>query len=408
MKKLTDRSVRAAAPGSYGDVACPGLRLRVSANGVRTFAFAYRNKALGKVKWLTLGHYPELSLADAHQHANDARKVAAAGGTPVSPAQRAAAEHAKTYAELVEDFYEGHLKALRSGKDTRTSLRRIGRVYRWNDRPAASITDDDAAAMLHHIAVVRGKKANANQTKHLLHRMFKWAKQPGRKHVTVNPFADLPPPGGTIPSRERFLTADEIGQVWRALDDPDALGIRPDAATALRLILVTAARPGMVRGMVGRELCDLRGPSKHGPHWSLPGLRMKGKKPFIAPLSGLALDLIRLNLKDDPAAPMFDLPRYYLDHAARRIVERLGMQRWTPHDLRRTAGTILDGHGYSLEKIGGLLAHTRKGTTAIYARFEHLGLRQEMAAVIEDSLRTTLAQPSGTADTVTTEIAVAA
>jgi hypothetical protein len=32
------------------------------------------------------------------------------------------------------------------------------------------------------------------------------------------------------------------------------------------------------------------------------------------------------------------------------------MKRWTPHDLRRTAATILDRHGYSLEQIGALLA----------------------------------------------------
>ena len=61
--------------------------------------------------------------------------------------------------------------------------------------------------MLHDIADRRGKKAMANQTKHVLHAMFKWAKQPGRKFVTVNPFADLPAPGGAIVTRDRFLTA---------------------------------------------------------------------------------------------------------------------------------------------------------------------------------------------------------
>lgn len=74
--------------------------------------------------------------------------------------------------------------------------------------------------------------------------MFKWAKQPGRKFVTVNPFADLPAPRGTITPRDRFLSADELRQLDRALDDPASLGIKPDAATALRLILVTTARPG--------------------------------------------------------------------------------------------------------------------------------------------------------------------
>jgi integrase len=291
---------------------------------------------------------------------------------------------------VVDLYYDAKLTALRTGYATRRTLQRVGRVYGWNERPIASITDDDAAAMLFDIAERRGKKATANQSKHLLHAMFKWCKQPGRKFVTVNPFADLPAPGGANVKRDRFLSAEEIRQVWRALDDPQSLRIKPNAATALRLILVTAARPGMVRGMTGSELRDLRGPSEHGPHWSLPAERMKAGSAFITPLSGLALDLIRPHLKADPAAALFDLPRYYLDHAAKLIVARLGMAHWTPHDLRRTAATILDRAGYSLEQIGALLAHTRKGVTAVYARWDKFGLRREMATVVEQSLRDTL------------------
>ena len=161
--------------------------------------------------------------------------------------QRAAAEKkTKTYADVVALYHDAKLTALRTGDNVRKTLDRIGRVYGWNERPLASITDDDAAAMLHDIADRRGKKAMANQTKHVLHAMFKWARQPGRKFVTVNPFADLPAPGGAIVTRDRFLTADEIRQVWRALDTPERFNVSRDAATALRLILVTAARPGMV------------------------------------------------------------------------------------------------------------------------------------------------------------------
>ncbi len=117
---------------------------------------------------------------------------------------------------------------------------------------------------------------------------------------------------------------------------------------------------------------------------------MKAESAFITPLSGLALELMRPYLKTDPAASLFDLPRYYLDHAAKLIVARLGMEPWTPHDLRRTAATILDRAGYSLEQIGAMLAHTRKGVTAVYARWDKFDLRREMAMVIEQSLRETL------------------
>src|SRR5262245_18062219 len=166
----------------------------------------------------------------------------------------------KTCGEVVELYNDDRLVTLRSGHKVRTVLQRIGRIYRWDDRPLAAISDDEAADMLADIANRRGKRTMANRAKHLLHAMWKWAKQPGRRFVTVNPFSDLPAPGGKTVSRDRFLTADEIRQVWRALDAPEALGITRDVATALRLILVTAARPGMVKGMIGSELRDLLGP----------------------------------------------------------------------------------------------------------------------------------------------------
>jgi integrase len=291
---------------------------------------------------------------------------------------------------VVKQYRAERLASLRSGHATHMTLQRIGRVYGWNERPIALITDDAAAAMLADIAGRRGKKTMANQTKHVLHTLFKWAKQPGRKFVTVNPFADLPAPGGAKVARDRFLTADEIRQVWRALDEPERFGVSRDAATTLRLILITAARPGMVHGMVGSELRDLSGPSAHGPNWSLPPDRMKAGAAFVTPLSGLALELIRPHLKTASDVPLFDFPRCDLHEAAARIVDKLGMARWTPHDLRRTAATILDREGYSLEQIGALLAHTRKGVTAVYARWDKFDLRREMAMVIERSLRETL------------------
>jgi hypothetical protein len=95
--KLTDRAIQSyrprAAQYAIGDAACPGLCIRVTPKGVMTFAFAYRDKGAGKVKWLTLGRYPDMPLAQARALANDARKAAALGGTPLAPkVQRAEAE----------------------------------------------------------------------------------------------------------------------------------------------------------------------------------------------------------------------------------------------------------------------------------------------------------------------------
>ena len=95
--KLTDTGIRSyqprAAQYSIGDAACPGLCIRITPKGVKSFAYAYRNKGTGKVAWLTLGRYPDVPLARAREIANDARKTVAGGGTPLTPkVQRAEAE----------------------------------------------------------------------------------------------------------------------------------------------------------------------------------------------------------------------------------------------------------------------------------------------------------------------------
>src|SRR5262245_55718731 len=84
--KLTDIVIRSLKPGAnVSDAACPGLRIRVTRKGVRSFALAFRSKTTGKTVWLTLGRYPDMALGKAREVANDARKVAANGGTPLAP-----------------------------------------------------------------------------------------------------------------------------------------------------------------------------------------------------------------------------------------------------------------------------------------------------------------------------------
>jgi len=88
--------------------------------------------------------------------------------------------------------------------------------------------------------------------------------------------------------------------------------------------------------MVGGELRNLSGPSEHGPHRSLSAERMKAGSPFIAPLTGLALELLRPHLQSDPTVRLFKpTGRNQLHEAAQRLVEGLKMERWTLHDLRR-------------------------------------------------------------------------
>ena len=200
------------------------------------------------------------------------------------------------------------------------------------------------------------------------------------------------------------------------LDHPEAFGFTVDTATALRLILATAARPGMVTGMLREELIDLDAPqprpvlwgqlreiteddASNGPIWQLSHERMKGEDdgsdstdPFIAPLNGMAVALIRgargrdnrrvlgpgrIRAKATTATMQGHAPAMLM----RAIWKKHGFANARPHDLRRTAATLVQSAvlpdrpmKWSVEEVGWLLGHhNEKGgpVTLVYARYDH-------------------------------------
>jgi integrase len=397
-QKFTTRTLDALKPRatqySLGDTGCAGLCVRVTPSGTKTFAFTYRAGA--NTRWMTLGRYPEITLAKAHELVADARKTLAAGGTPTTPKIEADEKKSLTYTGLVDLYHNQKLSKLRSGHKIRATLDKIGRRYRWNDRPAVSITKYDAGEMLRHI-VASGHAPMANRTKEMAHAMFRWAQR--QDLITVNPFYDIGRPGGEDVQRKRFLSTAEIRMVWRALDEPERFRVSRDAAAALRLILATACRPGMAAGIEGAELHDLRGPSKAGPHWLLPAERMKMGDPFVAPLSRLAVEILDPYLekaKATPAARLFRLGPNVLQQAARRLSAGLGMsEAFRPHDLRRTAATHLGRADYEDTTIGHLLAHDRKTVTRGYVQdklWKHFSVKTQMVQVIEHTIRAAIAE----------------
>jgi Arm DNA-binding domain len=87
--KLTDSSLRSYHPRAnqyvIGDSSCPGLCIRITPAGVKSFVFTYRNKATRKVTGFAIGRYPDMALTHAREIANEARRIAAKGGTPLAP-----------------------------------------------------------------------------------------------------------------------------------------------------------------------------------------------------------------------------------------------------------------------------------------------------------------------------------
>jgi hypothetical protein len=219
MPKLTDSSIKAAkCPPEkdrleLSDLACPGLILRVTRAGSKTFSFKYWSP-LGKTVALTLGSYPDLALATARSKVADHRKTIAADEDPRrlqrEERKKAAREQELSFDKFADRYIDEYAKPnKKSWKNDVGYLKRPRQE--WGRLPAVSITDDDVADLLDTIA--ENAPVSANRTQSILHKMFKWGMQPGRKCVPSNPLAGLERRGGKEKKRDRVMKSEPCGGV---------------------------------------------------------------------------------------------------------------------------------------------------------------------------------------------------
>ncbi|MDE5444852.1 tyrosine-type recombinase/integrase [Bradyrhizobium sp. CSA207] len=236
-----------------------------------------------------------------------------------------------------------------------------------------------------------------------------WGYANDREILTENFLHGMKKVGGKEIEKDRVLTLDELKAFFGVLDDEKA-GITDATRLALKVVLLKAQRPGEVAGMMRSELHDLECAK---PHWIIPAVRTKNKKAeHTVPLSPTAVRLIEAALeagkpegedtKDRPVfASRFEsvetLARHSMSQAVRRLLgddEEEGMDQaedgelaaFTPHDLRRTAATIVQAARLPVDYVKALLNHNDKGVTGIYARWHMFEEKHEAVSAIEPAL----------------------
>ena len=164
-------------------------------------------------------------------------------------------------------------------------------------------------------------------------------------------------------SRERVLSASEIAKFWAAFDDAGLV-----QGTALKMILLTGQRPGEVTHMRREHIED--------GWWTLPGapvpaLGWPGTKNGETHRVWLPAPAQKLLAELDGEGFVFAGPRgavVTIDAAMRAICAKLGVERVTPHDLRRTHGTTITALGFGRDAMNRVQNHKEGGIGSVYDR----------------------------------------
>lgn len=212
--RLTDRALQSLAfkpkvgRAEFFDGLCPGLCVRVTAGGTRTFSVMFRLH--GQLVRRTIGRYPHVTLSQARaaalgliRSAKDIREV--------SPAVLEK-QTAITYGDLVEAYTEKHLKPnARSWRNIHRGLSRTVMI-RFMQRPATSISRREIIDICDEL-VTAGTPQAAVHLLRLLKMLFNWGL--ARDLIAVSPCQGVKPPARPV-ERDRVLSDVEIESVWNA------------------------------------------------------------------------------------------------------------------------------------------------------------------------------------------------
>ncbi|MBN4048291.1 integrase arm-type DNA-binding domain-containing protein [bacterium AH-315-O15] len=399
---LTDRTIRSLKPRATGqyevfDDTVPGLAIRVN-SGSKSWVLFYRERlpdlssgfAPGKrLRRLTLGTYPALSLASARTKAQRALSDLTTKGIDPAVGKREA-RNAESFGELAADYLERHAKPhKKSWKEDQRQLN-VYVLPSWQTRPAKAITRKDVQKLLDPIAH-RGKLVAYNRVKAVVSSVFKYGIDRIEK-LDHNPAAGIKKQKET--SRERYLDDDahqgqeELAGLWRVLD-AIRTGTQPTSpisqmlARGLQLMLRTAQRGGEIFTMEWSEVDEASG------WWTIPGEKTKNGKTHRVPLTQAALALIAEARADGsgPDGLVFAGPEgRTLEWQAKKAVSKLrhaGLAGdYTKHDLRRTVATGLQALNLPTSTISHVLNQQEGGSrvTPIYARHD---FSEEKTAALE-------------------------
>jgi integrase len=327
-----------------------------------------------KPERIRIGAFPELSIEQARR---ECQRLAGKIAEGVNPAeQKRAARRIPTFGEVYREFMDapqrGREKRDRRPATVRTYTHIVTRaIPDWQSKRISDITRADVERMADAVAKERGR-VTANLTITLVKAVLEFACE--REHVTVNVARKVR--RFSTQSRERFLTEQEIGRLWRQLDNaPSAV------ADLIRLALLTGARRSNLIAMKWADI-DL-----DTAIWTINADEMKAAKAHRVPLSATALETLRrrlANRKTDGKwvfPGRFDKAMTFPQDEWMEVLRVAEITNFTFHDLRRSFATLQLSANVPLPVISQSLAHGSTKATSVYARVQPNATKNAIDAV---------------------------
>jgi len=403
------------------DAKAPGLQLRVTANGIKTFCVFRRVRGGGSPERVTLGRYPTISIEQARRRAFEITAAMENGSNPAEVLREQKGE--LTFDDLFKDYIDRHAKPhKRTWKDDEQ------RYKQYLDKPLGgkklSAINRQAIALLHANITKAGHPGVANRILALVSSIFGRGVEWG--FVENNPARGIR--RNPEKSRDRFLQADELPRFFSALTEES----NPTVRDYFLLSLLTGARRSNVLAMRWADV------SLDEAIWRIPDT--KNGTPQNVPLLPEAIEILNArdaeNKRDNKKRSAYVFSSYGASGHLKepkmgwqRIFDRDELRQLTQliqeaggkfepkmgddgnvvetlntslnrartlaaklkidatnaripnlriHDLRRTLGSWQAKTGASLAIIGKSLNHKNLATTAIYARLDLDPVRESM------------------------------
>lgn len=374
------RNARFSKQGSNKLADGGGLYLHLMSSGAKIWRQKYRYS--GKENTLTHGPYPTISLLEARDKREEARKILLSGNDPaqVKKDQKlAAATSAATTFELVaREWYELN-KDHWSPHYAMTILHRLEQgVFPYFGRhPVSEVTAPHLLDAMRRIEK-RGAREVAHRTLQLCGQIFRYAIVTGR--MSRSPSGDLR--GALRPAKHSHyasIDTKELPEFLRVLNKNDGR-LYAQTRLAVRMLMLTFVRT--------TELIEAKWPEFDfaNTEWIIPAERMKMKRPHIVPLAEQALDILKelkeLNGKREYVFASEARPHQHMsNNTILFALKRLGYKgRMTGHGFRALAmTTIKEKLGYRHEVVDRQLAHAPTSKVdAAYDRAKFLDERKVM------------------------------